>query len=195
MLNTTSSDIVNTDLEYICSNLREEFAHLSGSKLLITGGAGFLGYYLIQAVLHWNEAEARADGARADVGPHPCGQRPLQHADRSIQLTVYDNYVRGLPDWLVRLRGNRNLALVKHDITQPLPEDMDDFQYIIHAASIASPTYYRMHPIETMDANVNGLRLLLEYCRKQQGQTHRWISVLFQQRDLWRSHSWEHSYA
>jgi nucleoside-diphosphate-sugar epimerase len=45
---------------------------------------------------------------------------------------------------------------------------MDDFQYIIHAASIASPTYYRKYPIETMDANVNGLRTLLEYCRQQQ---------------------------
>jgi len=44
---------------------------------------------------------------------------------------------------------------------------MGDFQYIIHAASIASPTYYRKHPIETMDANVNGLRYLLEYCLQQ----------------------------
>ena len=46
------------------------------------------------------------------------------------------------------------------NITHPLPSDMDDFQFIIHAASIASPTYYRQYPIETMDANVNGLRSL-----------------------------------
>lgn len=49
----------------------------------------------------------------------------------------------------------------------PLPHDIEDFEYIIHAASIASPTYYRKHPIETMDANVNGLRFLLEYSRQQ----------------------------
>ena len=44
---------------------------------------------------------------------------------------------------------------------------MGAFEYIIHAASIASPTYYRKYPIETMDANVNGLRYLLEYCKSQ----------------------------
>jgi len=49
-----------------------------------------------------------------------------------------------------------------------LPSDIDDYQYIIHVASIASPTYYRRYPIETMDANVNGLRSLLEYSLKQQ---------------------------
>jgi UDP-glucuronate decarboxylase len=38
---------------------------------------------------------------------------------------------------------------------------------VIHAASIASPTYYRKFPIETMDANVNGLRSLLEYALAQ----------------------------
>ena len=40
---------------------------------------------------------------------------------------------------------------------------MEHFDWIIHAASIASPIYYRKYPIETMDANVNGLRNLLDY--------------------------------
>uniref|UniRef100_UPI001ABAA1D9 NAD-dependent epimerase/dehydratase family protein n=1 Tax=Aetokthonos hydrillicola TaxID=1550245 RepID=UPI001ABAA1D9 len=52
-------------------------------------------------------------------------------------------------------------------ITNPLPDDTPDFDYIIHAASIASPIYYRKHPIETMDANVNGLRHLLEFALKR----------------------------
>jgi len=44
---------------------------------------------------------------------------------------------------------------------------MDDFEYVIHAASIASPKFYRLRPIETMDANVNGLRALLDRFRDQ----------------------------
>jgi len=61
--------------------------------------------------------------------------------------------------------------LVTHDIARPLPVDMDDdFSYIIHAASIASPTFYRKFPIETIDANVNGLRHLLKYIEKQKQQ-------------------------
>ncbi len=54
------------------------------------------------------------------------------------------------------------LELRTHDMRLPLPEDMGDFEWVIHAAGVASPTYYRAHPIETMDANINGLRNLLD---------------------------------
>jgi nucleoside-diphosphate-sugar epimerase len=149
-------DVVRTDLEYICSHLQQELSCLSGKTILITGGAGFLGYYLVQAILHWNKT-----------------------SDQAIQLTVYDNYVRGMPSWLTELAGDEHLTLIKHDITKPLPQDIGDYQYIIHAASIASPIYYRLHPIETMDANVNGLRFLLEYCQQQKETPHPVEGFLF----------------
>ncbi len=142
----SSKEIINKDLEYICTNLKEEFAYLSGKSLLVTGGGGFLGFYLVQSILNWNR--------ETDEPQH-------------ITLTVYDNFVRGVPAWLTQLEKNPKLTLVKHDITKPLPTDIKNFQYIIHAATIASPTYYRKYPIETMDANVNGLRILLEYCQRQ----------------------------
>jgi UDP-glucuronate decarboxylase len=142
----TAQDVISADLDYICGNLQSEFSQMSGKKLLIVGGAGFLGYYLVQSILHWNQIS---------------GKDP-------IHLTVFDNYIRGVPEWLTDLQGNPNLILAKHDITHPLPDDIDDFQYIIHAASIASPIFYRKYPIETMDANVNGLRSLLEYAKQQQ---------------------------
>ncbi|QVL50316.1 MAG: NAD-dependent epimerase/dehydratase family protein [Thiocapsa sp.] len=145
----TAEEVVQTDLNYICKHLSEEFSALSSKNLLITGGAGFLGYYLVQAVLHWNKANPAA---------------------KPIHLTIYDNYIRGVPEWLTHLSGNPNLELLKHDITNPLPETIGNFQFIIHAASIASPTFYRKYPIETMDANVNGLRFLLEYCLQQKAK-------------------------
>lgn len=153
-----AQDVINTDLEYICSNLETELGAISGRKLLISGGAGFLGYYLIQAVLYRNKKEDES------------------HA---IHITVYDNYIRGLPDWLNTVKKDKNLSLVKHDITTSLPKDINDFDYIIHAASIASPTFYRKYPIETMDANVNGLRLLLDYCRQQKEKGKPVASFLF----------------
>ncbi|MGY2078772.1 NAD-dependent epimerase/dehydratase family protein [Modestobacter sp. SYSU DS0657] len=137
--------VVVQDLDHICAGLSEEFAQMSGHRLLIVGGAGFLGHYLVQAAVHWN----------ATSGAEP------------IDILVYDNYSRGVPDWLSRLEGTPNLTLQVFDITGPLPEDLGHVDYVVHAASIASPTYYRMHPIETMDANVNGLRSLLEYALEQ----------------------------
>jgi UDP-glucuronate decarboxylase len=44
-----------------------------------------------------------------------------------------------------------------------LPRDLD---FMIHAASIASPTKYRKHPIETIHANVAGTENILELARK-----------------------------
>jgi nucleoside-diphosphate-sugar epimerase len=142
-----AQEVVRLDLDSICEDLGDEFACMSGKRLMLTGGAGFLGHYFIQAVLHWNN--------QFNVGGFP------------IQVVVYDSFVRGMPLWLSRLEGDRNLILVRHDIRNPLSTDVGDFQYIIHAASIASPTYYRRDPIGTMDANVNGLRMLLEYARQQ----------------------------
>lgn len=139
-----AQDVIATDLTYICGNLEEEFAAIAGKNLLIVGGAGFLGYYLVQSALHYNKGAANP-----------------------IRVTVYDNYVRGVPQWLDDLSDDPNLTLVRHDITHPLPADMPDFSYIMHGGSIASPTYYRQYPIETMDANVNGLRSLLDYAKGQ----------------------------
>jgi len=140
------NSVTRKDLEHVCACLEEEFPCLAGKRLLITGGAGFLGYYFIKAIQYWNTQT---------------------HNAQNIQLTVYDNFIRGIPDWLLDWEKDKNLTLVKHDVSISLPEHIEDFQYIIHAASIASPYYYRLYPIETMDANVNGLRLLLEYSLRQ----------------------------
>lgn len=142
----SGQDVVNADLNYICDDLKNEFTTMSGKRLLITGGAGFLGYYLVQAALHWN----------AQRSPN-----------KPINVTIYENFIRGVPEWLTAISNNPQLTIIKHDITHPLPADMGDFDFIIHSASIASPMFYRKYPIETMDANVNGLRYLLDYCLKQ----------------------------
>ena len=140
---TESPDEVrDRDVAYICQEAKEAFGRIAGKRLLITGGAGFLGYYLVQAALHWNTQEGIGD---------------------PIDVTVYDNYARGVPQWLEQLRDDPHLELVRQDVTAPMPESATAFEYVIHAAGIASPIYYRRHPIETMDANITGLRTLLDH--------------------------------
>ena len=157
----TAQQVVENDLEYLCTNLAEEFPEIAGRRMLITGGAGFLGYYLVQFALHWNRT------------------RP----GTAIYVTIYDSYIRGAPAWLKQVEGNPHLHLQKHNLAEPLPPNMGEFEYIIHAASIASPTDYRKDPIGTMDANINGLRNLLDYARarKNAGEAVRRLFVLLQQ--------------
>jgi UDP-glucuronate decarboxylase len=134
--------LLREDLDAICADLESEFSEMSGRRLLVTGGGGFLGYYLVQSVLHWNATHA--------------GTVP-------IDVVVYDNYIRGVPEWLEALRDRPHLALRRHDMTEPLPQDIGHFDYIVHAAGIASPIYYRAQPLKCIDANINGLRNLLDY--------------------------------
>ncbi len=80
-----ASEVVSADLAMMGADLDEVFSAMSGERLLITGGAGFLGYYLVQAPLAWN-------AANPDKAP--------------ISVTVFDNYFRGVPGWLGEARGS-----------------------------------------------------------------------------------------
>src|SRR5262245_7233472 len=115
-----AAQVVTKDLDLITDQLAVEFPKLAGRQVLIAGGAGFLGHYLVQSALHWNSRNPK---------------------DPPIGITILDNFVRGVPDWLAPLQRSSSLRLLKHDITQPLPRDLGSHQYLIHAASIASPTY------------------------------------------------------
>jgi hypothetical protein len=66
-------ELLDEDLSAICRDLSGELGKMSGNRLLLTGGGGFLGYYLVQSVLHWNDTRAGRD---------------------KIDLVVYDNYAR-----------------------------------------------------------------------------------------------------
>ena len=136
-------ELLNQDLDYICTKLSEEFGRMAGQSLLITGGAGFLGYYLVLSALHFNKKAGR---------------------DQPIRVTVWDNFIRGTPKWLTSLEGTPNMTIQRYDLIEPLPQPMPDFDWIIHAAGIASPPYYRKYPLKTIDANINGLRNLLDHC-------------------------------
>lgn len=137
--------LIDQDLDDLIRKARREFEAMAGKRLWLTGGAGFLGYYLVLSVAHWN--------------------RQASPTSR-IRLTVLDNYIRGVPHWLDSLKGD-DISLVKHDVTDPIPTSLGDCEFLIHAASIASPMYYRKHPLETIDANVNGLRYMLDYAARR----------------------------
>ena len=142
----SAEEVVAEDVDSICRRLSTEFGEMAGSNLLITGGAGFLGYYFVHAIHHHNRNASESE---------------------QISLTVFDNYVRGVPGWTKQLDGDCGVRFLTYDLASPLRDDVGDFEYVIHAASIASPNFYRQRPIETMDSNINGLRALLDRFHRQ----------------------------
>ena len=151
------NEVTADDINLMMKDLVEELDVLQGRQVLFTGGAGFLGYEFLHLL-----AQVGSDDGRAP-----------------INITIYENFSRGRKKWLDDLAKKINVELVEHDITNPLPRNCPRFDYIIHAASIASPTYYRLKPIETIDANVNGLRYLLDYAKKRTDSNDSILGMLF----------------
>lgn len=139
--------IVKQDLERIWGGLTaEEKARFQGSTVLFTGGAGFLGYYFINFLTHYQD----------ELGVK--------------KVICLDNFQVGEPKWLKDLSASGKVELHKFNVITddianvPGAEEAD---LIYHMASIASPIFYRKFPIETLDANIWGLRRLLDfYCEK-----------------------------
>lgn len=138
--------IIEQDCKHIIEALGGDIEKLARKTVLLTGCGGFLGTYLSSVIAVANKSVLRG---------------------RECRLIATDNFMRGRPEWISELAKDPHIEVHAHDVREPLPEAIaaQDIHFIIHAASIASPTFYRKDPIATMDANVNGLRSLLEYAR------------------------------
>jgi UDP-glucuronate decarboxylase len=137
--------IVNTDLDVISGDIQiEKFNH---STIVLTGCAGFLGFYFVHFFAH------------------------VLRNSVNTRIICLDKFVLNKPEWLDELVNAypKQITLSEFDVAKDDISEIDgalEAEYIVHMASIASPSFYRKFPIETMDANVLGLRMLLEKYRE-----------------------------
>jgi UDP-glucuronate decarboxylase len=121
----------------------KEKEKLKDATILITGCGGFLGYYFMHFFAHYAEEL------------------------RIKKIIALENFLTGSKDWLEDLAARhqdrillREFNVISDNIAEV--EDAVSANVIIHLASIASPTFYRIYPLETVDANITGLRRLLD---------------------------------
>jgi UDP-glucuronate decarboxylase len=98
-----------------------------------------------------------------------------------------------LPAWLAAA-DDPALRLIERDVVEPLGGDGPRFDHKHPRCLDGVAYYYRQHPVETMDTNVGGLRLLLDHAVARTGGRAPGCraAVLLHERDLWRSRSGEH---
>ncbi|MCL2619371.1 MAG: NAD-dependent epimerase/dehydratase family protein [Defluviitaleaceae bacterium] len=132
--------ILQEDLLNIMQGLSdEEHRKLSDKTVFITGFAGSLGFFMMQFFAKYGQ----------ELG--------VKH------VYALDNYVFGKPEWVDGLQGHPLFTIHEGDVVDYDFSFASDADLIFHMASLASPVYYRLHPIQTMDADVVGLRRLLDF--------------------------------
>lgn len=135
--------IIEEDIKGIVKRIKREAKQLEGKTLLISGGAGFLGSYIISVIHKLNKK----------VFKKPC---------RVISI---DNFITGKKRRIVEEIKDKNFVFIEADVTKPLLIN-DKVDYIIHAAGLASPVYYQKYPLETIESAIFGVKNLLELGRK-----------------------------
>lgn len=139
MIIKTNDSVEKKDIAYIHSKAKKELEALGGNSVLLTGASGFLGFYFIKSILAWND----------------------NNSNKKIKLYALSTFRYGIPDWIPDNRSDLNI--LKEDVVKYKFSMNQPYDYIMHAASIASPTFYRKYPIETINANVQGLYKVLNY--------------------------------
>ena len=106
-------------------------------KILITGGAGFIGSNLVHKLIE----------------------------NKNNKIIVLDNLSTGSENNIQELLNNENFEFYRYDITDSSIINFIkslNVDEIYNLACPASPKYYLNHPIETWEASVIGMRNLLQ---------------------------------
>ena len=130
----------HADLAHMVSQSDADLRTLAGARLLLTGGTGYIGRWLLEALCHAN--------SEMGLGLHTTVLS--RHPDRFVR------------DW-PHLGADASVSMVQGDIRDfPFPEG--PFSHVIHAATdvVADST-----PLETFDVTVLGTRRVLEFCRER----------------------------
>lgn len=139
------------DLDFVLSHTPEFWPRFAGARLLITGGTGFIGSWLVQALQRANDRL----GSRLELvvlarNPERARQ---QHPDIFARADTH---------------------LVQGDVSQPLPS-LGPLDLCIHAATDVGDPGKAGHPLQQFDSIVGGTRRVLDAA--QAGGARRFLLV------------------
>jgi UDP-glucuronate decarboxylase len=133
-----SNKIILEDLEAIY-NSEIDWSRFFNSTILVTGANGFLPAYLVESLLYINYINPNA----------------------RVKIIALVRNIQKAKNRFSDYRNNFNLKFISQDVSDPIVLS-DKIDYIIHAASQASPKFYGKDPVGTLKANVLGTINLMD---------------------------------
>lgn len=143
--------IIDEDIEQVIAD-RSLFEPYFDATILITGASGMIAGYLVDTIL--------AANARYELGL------------RIVALVRNKERARNR---FHRHHKNDSLTFLAQDVISPISSDFR-FDFVIHAASAASPKQYCKYPVETIAANAQATDLLLRRCLDDKARQFLFIS-------------------
>lgn len=147
--------IIEQDLQEILSATYIDWTRFQSKTVLITGANGMIPAYLVYTLLYLNKT---------------------RYTDTHVLALVRngDKAKNKFQDWL----DDDHLHLITQDVCNPiiLPVGVK-IDYIVHAASQASPKYYGIDPVGTINANVLGTVNTLNLAREQRVESYLYFST------------------
>ncbi|GKX55000.1 dTDP-glucose 4,6-dehydratase [Leminorella grimontii] len=134
--------IIDDDLKYI-ENSISSWEKLRGKRILITGANGFIPAYMVETIIYLNESLKLNAKVFALV------------RNKEKALSRFSHLI-----------GKIGLEFIVQDVCDPI-KLIEPINFIIHAASQASPKYYGVDPIGTLTANTIGSYNILTFAEKQ----------------------------
>lgn len=129
--------IIEADLEYLRSR-PIEWGRFQNKTVLVTGASGFLPAYMVELL-------------------HSLGE----HGDIQCKIMALVRNEARARSRFAHLLDSPRFELLVQDVCEPI-ETVQMIDFIVHAASQASPKYYAKDPLGTFDANVRGTWNLLK---------------------------------
>ena len=114
-------------------------ARASRRRILVTGGAGFIGSHLVDLLLKEGHS-----------------------------VTVIDNFATGRPENIAHHKGNKNFELVQADVAdlQAIRPAFRDVDWVFHLAALADIVASIEQPLDYHHSNVDGTATVLEAARR-----------------------------
>ena len=141
LIKTKHNSIVIEDMRFITSQYQIPWHLLKNKTVLIAGASGFLAAYMLETLLYLNDT---------------------QHLNINVLALVRSRnyFCKRFAHHLKRT----DLLCVEQDVVTPFKVE-EGLDFIIHAASQASPKYYSTDPVGTLSANTLGTSQLLNLAR------------------------------